>query len=403
MLFILFGATGDLARSKLIPALFDLAVAGRLPPDFELVAVGRTQLTDIDYTHSLAQHDEHPLTLNHWPFKYSYVQVDFDHPSGFRPLFDYIYRESSRRKIFYFSLSPDAIIRAIERFCDEETCRILKHEESLVATEKPFGFDIATAKYLNDRLQGIAAPHQIYRIDHYLHKDTVRRLIDYRSRVGWTGDFWQQIKRIDIIASEQVRLGSRASYYDRFGGAINDFIQNHLLQLLALLTTEELSLDCNDARTTVINSLNYHNLRIGQYQGYLTESGVSRNSHTETLAVLGLTSSLTHLRDKSINLLAGKGLASKETFMELYRHDGQRLRLNIEPSRAADPLGAITHDAYYNLIESLIQQDNNYFVSASEVVAEWQLVDPINKSKQDCQIESYLVGTPFSYFLPTDQ
>lgn len=390
MKFILFGATGDLARTRLVPQLQRLYTDGKLPSNFELVAVGRRPLSNIDYANLVGI----PTASD---FTYKYVQVDFESSNGFRPLFEYVYKDTTSSRIFYFSLGPEPMMQAIERFCDDESCRILKHENSIVATEKPFGSSLQTAKELNRRLLGIAHEDQIYRVDHYLQKDTTKRILDYRKQYGLIGDFWQRVAGINIVASEQITVGARAAYYDSEGGAINDWIQNHLLGLLALTITPELDVSCYDCRTQALSSLvaDTSNLVLGQYLGYQSEPGVKLNSRTETYAKLTLGSNLPFLEGKPITLVSGKGLASKFVAIQITLHSGEVITLEIDPGGKDKELGEQKQDAFYNVLQSLTQAQRDYFVSSSEILAQWKIVDPVNSNKQQVNLISYPIGTPY--------
>lgn len=396
MKFILFGATGDLARSRLIPQLINLANV--LPTNFELIAVGRRKLDTQEFLDFLEPDISKSTVQNLNP---TYIAVDFETSNGFAPLFANIYASDVDRRVFYFSLGPEPMMKAIERFCDDQNCRILKYENSIVATEKPFGSSLRTAQMLNSRLLGIANEEQIYRVDHYLHKDTSKRIIDYRKEHNLVGDFWQQVKQINVIASEQLLVGSRAEYYDKEGGAINDWVQNHLLGLLALTITPELDITCHDCRTQALSCLSaqIEELKIGQYEGYLNEPGIGKDSHTETFAAVKLKSTSSDLANKPIYLITGKGLAEKLVVIEILLNDGTEIKLEIDPSSEEKPLGKQLHDAFYNVLHDLILQKRDYFVGSQEIITQWQICDPINAQKAKMKLITYPVGSRYQKLL----
>ena len=325
-----------------------------------------------------------------------YIQVDFKSQSGFKPLFDHLDQDPATPSIFYLAVGPDVISTIKERFCEQEECHIVKYEKAIIATEKPFGVDSRLAIELNRELQEIAREDQIYRIDHYLLKDTVMRILEYRHAQQLFGaKFWEGLKRIDIIASESNTIGSRAKYYDKHGGAINDWIQSHLLQVMALAITDKQTGDFNSIRAEAIESANpvVGSLKTGQYGGYLDTEGIHKGSTTETYASIQLHSDLQHLPDIPIVISTGKALKEKHVHIKYHLESSSAITLEIDSNGRESVLGSNQHDAYYNVLLALLHERPENFVSLREITAQWRIADKLNEEKAKHKPFTYTPGT----------
>lgn len=388
---ILFGATGDLAKSKLLPQLSNLAKDEQLQ-DWEVVAVGRQSLNTAEYLDLIDPQGQ----LHNLPVRYQ--QVDFVNPNGFRELLTSLTKDDSVRKIFYLSVGPDVIDIILDRFCDEEECHIQKYFNVAVAAEKPFGSDVATAEAINKKLLQFFTDEQIKRVDHYRQKTTAQKLLIRAPQLIKQFGGWQEIKHVTIFASELNLVGGRAAgYYDSAGGAINDWLQNHLMQLLINLgchiypQTDNLSSSRHDFLQSFRADLS--TLKLGQYEGYNKSEGVKADTHTETFAAIDLHSSLKDIEHIRFTLTSGKGLAAKSVGIKITLQDNQEIIIPIDPSSEDDLLGANTFDAYYNVWKSLLNNDNRDFITQKEIEAQWAIIEGINEAKEKQQITQYAVGS----------
>ncbi len=263
-----------------------------------------------------------------------------------------------------------------------------------VMIEKPFGHDLKTAIALNLDLQHIFHEDQIYRVDHYLGKNFVREMMEYRLLQGenW---YSQRISEIHIIARETLTIEDRGMYYDK-SGATRDFLQNHLLQMLALATMQTPhSEDHNDIRDRIFQAISSvapllldprHDIILGQYEGYLETPGVAPRSRTETYVRTSLTIDNPHWMDTDVILETGKALDRKESSVRFVFRDGTEKIFSENPSNK--------NNAYETLLERGIARDASYFVRWDSVRAAWQVVDELLHCTDNCPIlRIYKVGS----------
>jgi glucose-6-phosphate 1-dehydrogenase len=342
---IIFGVTGDLARKKLMPAVYDLSQRGLLPPGFALVGFARRDWVDEDF--SKVVHDavrEHART----PFRETvwrqlaegirFVPGDLGDDGAFDRLAQTVadldqLRGTGGNHAFYLSIPPKLfpiVIKQLARsgLSTQEGCQWRR-----VVIEKPFGHDLASARELNDVVESVFPPDSVFRIDHYLGKETVQNLLALRFanqmfEPVWNGNY---VDHVQITMAEDIGVGGRAGYYDGIGAA-RDVIQNHLLQLLALTAMEEpLSFDARDLRAEkekalsavrLPRDLTLHTAR-GRYAagwqggekvvGYLEEEGISPTSTTETYAAVRLDVDTRRWAGVPFYLRTGKRLGRRVT------------------------------------------------------------------------------------------
>ncbi len=318
-IFVIFGGTGDLNKRKLAPALYNLYIEGYMPAQFSIIGTGRTAFTDEKYQKELL-HSVNEFSRNgkvkkeKWDvFSQSihYSSIDVKSQQTFENLKVEIekYQADFGEKtqvIFYLAVAPNLfplIAQCLHKYNltgNEENCRIV--------IEKPFGNDLESAKELNLLLSGIFTEKQIYRIDHYLGKETVQNMMAFRFANSLFEPLWNRtyIEHIQISVTEQLGVGDRGGYYEG-AGALRDMIQNHLLQLLCLVGMEApISFNADEIRDRKVEVLravrpfkpeeiSQHAVR-GQYSkgwvegkevpGYRSESGVEAHSNTETFAAV---------------------------------------------------------------------------------------------------------------------
>ena len=250
---VMFGVTGDLARKKLLPAIYDLANRGLLPPGFSLVGFARRDWKDQDFaklTHeAVREHARTTYKEEVWQQVRDgirFVSGDFSDDQAFDNLADVVSgldveRATGGNRAFYLSIPPNqfpVVVRQLERSGlsggkDTQGWR-------RVVIEKPFGHDLTSARDLNDLLASVFPPHSVFRIDHYLGKETVQNLLALRFANTLFEPIWNRryVDHVQITMAEDIGIGARAGYYDGIGAA-RDVVQNHLLQLLALTAMEE--------------------------------------------------------------------------------------------------------------------------------------------------------------------
>ncbi len=320
---VLFGVTGDLARKKLLPAIYDLANRGLLPPGFSLVGFARRAWSDEEFAREMLsavrQHARTPFRDEVWKQVSDglrFVSGEFSHPAGFDHLAEVVReldadRGTGGNRAFYLSVPPaqfPEVIRQLERAGLAGAAPKAGHGWCRVVIEKPFGHDLASARELNDLVGSVFPPASVFRIDHYLGKETVQNLLALRFANTLYEPIWNRgyVDHVQITMAEDIGIGGRAGYYDGIGAA-RDVIQNHLLQLLALTAMEEpISFDADALRAEKEKALSAVQIpedlatgtARGQYaagwqggipvRGFLDEDGIAPDSITETYAAIRL-------------------------------------------------------------------------------------------------------------------
>jgi glucose-6-phosphate 1-dehydrogenase len=447
---VIFGATGDLARRKLLPALYNLAHDGALPERFHLIGVSRREKAHEDYRAECEQAirefsrrtpDEAVLKslLEH----VRYVSGVFDDHSVYAELektldgFEKAAGEPLNRA-FYLSTAPSFFPIIVEELGRSKLAHHT-HAEVRVIIEKPFGTTLEEARELNRRVLSIFEESQVFRIDHYLGKETVQNMMAFRFANGMFEPLWNRnyIDSVQITAAEDLGIGSRAGYYDR-SGALRDLIQNHMMQLLCHVAMEPpVSFTAEAVRNEKVKVLQAipepTPLQIpemsvrGQYAaghsggadvpGYLQEEGVPEDSTTETFAALRLEVDNWRWAGVPFYLRTGKRLARKVTeiavtlkpvphlafsqagslgvqpnqlVLALQPNEGVALRLGakipgtrmiIRPVNMEFLYGTAflsqSPEAYERLITDAMRGDATLFTRNDEVEAQWRICDPI--------------------------
>jgi glucose-6-phosphate 1-dehydrogenase len=450
---VIFGATGDLAKRKLIPALYNLAHEGALPERFHLVGVSRKEKEHDDYREECEQAirrfsrrtpDED--VLKSLLDNVKYVPGTFDDPEVYTELgcvLDGFEKEAGEvlNRAFYLSTAPSFFPVIVEQL---GSSKLAQHEHGKVRViiEKPFGTTLEEARELNRSVLSIFDETQVFRIDHYLGKETVQNMMAFRFANGMFEPLWNRnyIDSVQITASEDLGIGSRADYYDS-SGALRDLIQNHMLQLLCHVAMEPpvsfTSEDVRNEKVKVLQSIpqptaaeiQHMSLR-AQYgaghaggesvPGYLEEEGVPEGSTTETYAALRLEVDNWRWAGVPFYLRTGKRLARKVTEIAVtlkpvphlaFSQDGSlgvqpnQLVLTLQPNEGVSlSLGAKipgtrmiirpvqmefqygtaflsqSPEAYERLITDAMRGDATLFTRNDEVEAQWRICDPIVKS-----------------------
>ena len=429
---VIFGGTGDLAQRKILPGLFRRFRAGQMPPQARIIAAARTAQESAAFrAQTRAAIQEHSPAeardtgaLDRFLQRVHFQQIDALGDTGWRALRDLL-TASDRIEAYYFSVSPDLFGALAERLQNHG----LAGPQTRVVVEKPFGRDQATARALNATLAQYFDESQIYRIDHYLGKETVQNLMAVRFGNMLFEPLWnaQYVDHIQITVAETVGIGGRAGYYDA-AGAMRDMMQNHLMQLLCLIAMEPPSRFDPDAvrdeKLKVIRALDPvkpHHIARGQYSGladYRSEVGDPR-SKTESFVALRANISNWRWSGTPFYLRTGKRMGArlseitvvfKDTPHSIFEEDAGRhrnvLSIRLQPNEGitlgvtikepgpggmrlidvpldmtfAEALGdeEVDHvDAYERLIMDVIRGNQTLFMRGDEVEAAWAWVDPI--------------------------
>ena len=315
---VIFGVTGDLSRKKLMPAVYDLANRGLLPPGFALVGFARRDWADQDFAKevhdAVKEHARTPFREEVWEQLLEgirFVSGTFDSDESFERLRNTIReldeaRGTGGNHAFYLSIPPSGFEIVTSQLRKHGMAERKEGNWKRVVIEKPFGHDLESAKELDAVVSSLFEPHEVFRIDHYLGKETVQNILALRFANQMFEPIWNShyVDHVQITMAEDIGIGGRAGYYDEVGAA-RDVIQNHLLQLLALTAMEEpTSFEASQLRTEkkkvlaaarVPDRYDLHTAR-GQYAagwqggkdviGYLQEDGVAADSKTETFAAM---------------------------------------------------------------------------------------------------------------------
>jgi glucose-6-phosphate 1-dehydrogenase len=389
---VIFGASGDLTHRKLVPALYNLAVDGLLPANFSLIGAARRDLSDELFREGLRDSvDENsrrkPLDLSLWAefAKHSfYVRCPFDEAAGYASLkekLDQIDRAAGSKctRVFYLATGPEHFeliagqlgAAGLLRTGEERAAR------PRLIVEKPFGHDLVSARMLNRALLAQMSEDQIYRIDHYLGKETVQNLSVFRFSNGIFEPLWnrQYIEHVEISVCESIGVGSRGGYFDK-AGILRDIVQNHALQLLCLVALEPPVVGdadpFRDEKVKVLrsvrripeNEVGDHVVRahygagsVGGEQvcSYLEEQGVSPDSKTETYVALELAINNWRWAGVPFFIRAGKRLAKRVTEISIHFKNVPYLLFREEDIQSLNP----------NILSFQIQPDEGISISVS--------------------------------------
>jgi len=463
---VIFGVTGDLSRKKLMPAVYDLANRGLLPPGFALVGFARREWEDEDFEKevhdAVKKHARTPFDEDVWrqlSQGIRFVQGDFDDDAAFDRLKETIedldaHRGTMGNHAFYLSIPPKSFPLVTEQLRRSGLAEQVDGQWRRVVIEKPFGSDLRTARELNDVVESVFPPDSVFRIDHYLGKETVQNILALRFANQLYEPIWNAnyVDHVQITMAEDIGVGGRAGYYDGIGAA-RDVIQNHLLQLLALTAMEEpVSFDAADLRAEKEKVLSAVRLpkdlgaatARGQYSsgwqggervpGFLDEDGMNPDSVTETFAAMRLDINTRRWAGVPFYLRAGKRLGRRVTeiavvfkrapqylfaesqtsalgqnalVIRVQPDEGVTIRFGSKVPGAGMQVRDVTMDfgyghafteaspeAYERLILDVLLGDPPLFPRHEEVELSWKILDPIEEYwATQGQPEQYRPGT----------
>ena len=437
---IIFGASGDLTQRKLVPSLFDSFLKGRMPKKFRIVGYGNTAFTDEQFRAHLSNGMKQFASFKYSEEEWNAFAADFAYQPGrytdlidFKRLNDFISKwENGSSNRLYYMATPPGIFPSIIDLLGLTGQLTENGGWRRVVIEKPFGTDLASARSLNLQIHKALNENQIYRIDHYLGKETVQNILVTRFANTIFEPLWNRnyIDHVEITVSEQVGVEHRAGYYDTVG-VVRDMFQNHLLQLVSLVAMEPpASFDANALRNEKVKVLSSiqpireeavaANTVLGQYKGYLQEEGVNPNSTTPTYAAFRLQIDNWRWQGVPFYLRSGKRLAEKVSqiviqfkepphllfpgarsgitpnMLVLYLQPDEGIHWRFEakvPDTAADTRSVDMEfhyadsfgktsipESYERLLLDALAGEASLFTRADEAETAWSLIDPILES-----------------------
>ena len=458
---VIFGASGDLTHRKLIPALYNLYKIGRLSENFSVLGVARSDLNDETFREKMREaliHNEEttPETLDAFCSHLYYQAVNTSDAQDYGklvPRLDELHdKYQTCGNTLYYMSTPPSLYGVIPECLATHGLNTEEHGWKRIIVEKPFGYDEKTAQALDVQIHRFFEEHQIYRIDHYLGKETVQNLLVLRFSNGWFEPLWNRnfIDYVEITGAESIGVEERGGYYDG-SGAMRDMFQNHLLQVLAMVAMEPPAIinanSMRDEVAKVMHSLRpltaedmEHNLVLGQYtaaeingkmeNGYLEEKGVPADSRTETYIALRCEIENWRWAGVPFYVRTGKRLPARVTEIVIHfkttphpvfsqNAPENKLIIRIQPDEAismrfglkkpgagfeakevsmdfryADLAGAQVLTAYERLLLDAMKGDATLFARTDAVHAAWKFVQPILDYKANGgRIHEYEAGT----------
>lgn len=462
LVIVIFGASGDLTKRKLMPALYTLYSGGRLPEGFSILGIGRTEYTDARYQEYImselskfvASKEQVEDKMRDFCSHLHYQTLDPAEVEGYHLLDGRLQEFTGEQKpdnLLFYLATPPSLYGVIPLHLKAAG---LNRPDTRIIVEKPFGYDLESARKLNSIYASVFKEHQIYRIDHFLGKETAQNILAFRFANGIFEPLWNRnyIDYVEITAVENLGIEGRGGFYEG-AGALRDMVQNHLIQLVALTALEPPAVfNADNFRNEVVKvyeslaplteeDLEEHIVR-GQYTasgskaGYREEKNVAPDSRTETYIAMKIGINNWRWKGVPFYIRTGKQMPTKvteivvhfrETPHQMFRCEGghcpraNMLILRLQPNEGIvlkfgmktpgpgfdvkqvmmdfsyDQLGGLpTGDAYARLIEDCIQGDPTLFTRSDAVEASWRFFDPVLrywKEHTDAPLYGYPVGT----------
>jgi glucose-6-phosphate 1-dehydrogenase len=451
---IIFGAAGDLTKRKLIPALYNLKHSSLLPDNFAVIGIARAEMDDEEFRnrlrdemHEFATDEVEPEEWNWLEERLYYFSGDFNDDETYQRLKDLLNKIDKERDaqgncLFYLAAAPNYFASVVQKLGAVGLTREENDRWRRVVVEKPFGRDLDSARKLNQDIKQVLNEDQIYRIDHYLGKETVQNIMVFRFGNGIFEPIWNRryIDHIQITAAEKVGVEQRGGYYES-AGALRDMVPNHLLQLVTLTAMEPpISFDpdaVRDEQTKILHAIQHTSPEEaarravrGQYDAgriddekvpaYRSEPNVASDSKVETFVALKLMIDNWRWADVPFYLRTGKRLAARDTEITIQfkkapfvlfrktpveRLTTNRLVLHIQPDEGISlrfgakvpgptmSIGAVDMDfdyedyfgdtpttGYERLLHDCMVGDATLFQRADQVEAGWSVVAPIQQA-----------------------
>ncbi|MFA5692819.1 MAG: glucose-6-phosphate dehydrogenase [Acholeplasmataceae bacterium] len=427
----IFGATGDLTARKLIPAITKLYLDNEISENTLVIALGRRDYNTDSFLTSLSDFNSNVINKDLLSKILFYYKMQITNPDDYNGLKTLInkYKDENTKLIYYLAIGPD-LIKGVAKNLSDYNLITKNNPNERIVFEKPFGNNLKSAKEINNMLWQYFTEEQIYRIDHYLGKEMIQNIISVRFANLLFRDSWdsKSIKEIRLVVKEKEGILKRAGYYDH-AGALKDMVQSHILQMLSLITMdppyEYESLYIADEKVKVLKSLTVlpDSVFIGQYDGYLNEENIDKDSKTETFVSFICYVNTPNFREIPIKIFTGKKLSKKESYLEvIYHQTNEQKRWNLKASRnilkiSIDPkekvellinskvpgfkdelsqvnlsykIAESAHGnipaAYERLILDLINGSKTLFARWDEIEYSWHFIDRI----KDCHKNLYI-------------
>ena len=454
-IFFIFGGSGDLTKRKLIPALYNLYLDHYLPDQYLIVGVGRTPITDVDYRNNLQEDvrefsrrkDELDARWAEFAAQIHYQSHDLKNDESYKRIYQWIRERGDEwggmpNVVFYLSVAPQLAPGIASKLSEHKICEDAQHTR--IVFEKPFGHDLQSARELNQLLTGLFREEQIFRIDHYLGKETVQNILAFRFANAMFEPIWNNryIHHVQITAAETVGVEERGGYYEE-AGALRDMVQNHVLQLLCMIAMEPpTSFESNEIRNKKVDVLTairkirtdevHENAVRGQYgpgwmkgkevPGYREEKSVHPDSNIETFVAAKFFIDNWRWKDVPFYVRTGKRLHEKTTSVTIQFKEAphfafpaeaadtwrpNRLTFSIQPQMDirirfqakrpgtemalnpvemvfsyADTFDEQEPEAYETLLEDVIEGNQTLFMRADQVEAAWEVITPLLEAWQ---------------------
>ncbi len=448
ILFI-FGGSGDLNHRKLTPALYNLFLDQWMPEQFVITGIGRSSYDNERFrSHLLEGVDQFSRRKNDGDGKWEefsrhveYLQMDGDNAADYQKIADFVKKQSSEwdlqpHVVFYLAVAPQLVPSIASNLSKLDICS--DKSRTRIVVEKPFGHDLKSARELNSQLRSLFAEEQIFRIDHYLGKETVQNILVMRFSNALFEPLWNRnyIDHVQITAIESVGVEGRGGYFEQ-SGALRDMVQNHILQILCMIAMEApVSFEANEIRNKNLDVLNAlrrfkddevaHNTVRGQYRAgtnngkpviaYRDEKGVAKDSNVETYAAAKFFIDNWRWQGVPFYVRTGKSLKMKETHIIIQfktpPHNtfpneaaanwrANRMTISIQPNMDIrirfqvkrpgqtmnlDPVemafdynsaGDHAPEAYETLLLDALEGDPTLFMRGDQVEAAWEVIMPI--------------------------
>jgi glucose-6-phosphate 1-dehydrogenase len=467
-IIVIFGASGDLTARKLVPALYDLAAQRRLPMEFAVVGISRTEMSHEEYRErlrgALEKYRSGEVSEDVWE-SFSkgifYLPGDSKKPETYEELKGFLKqldeeRGTSGNRIYYLSSSPSLFSTIVERLGEAGMSEERDGSYARLVVEKPFGRDLESAKKLNEEIRRYFDERQIYRIDHYLGKDTVQNILALRFSNGIFEPIWNQhyVDHVQITVAEDIGVETRGAFYEE-AGALRDIVQNHVMQVLCLTAMEPpVTFDAESVREEKVKVLKAvrpipedeveaYAVR-GQYargwifgeevKGYREEDDVAPDSLTETFVALKLFVDNWRWAGAPFYIRAGKRLPKKATeiaiqfrptphtmftrgetrglepnvlVIRIQPEEGISLKIGAKVPGSGFEVSSVNMDllygtafleeapdAYQRLLLDLMLGDPTLFIRADEAEGAWSILQPVMRAWAESEeIPTYPAGT----------
>lgn len=428
---VIMGASGDLSRKKLLPALFALFCNGHLPERFHILGFARSDLDDGAFRHQVAgtltsrfepSPDVCDIRVGEFLQRCHYQRGTYTDPDDARALGRRVESLAGQRanKLVYMAIPPTVFLETARSLREAGFADENPGAWSRVVVEKPFGRDLDSSRALTAAMEGLFLERQTYRIDHYLGKEVIQNLLMLRFGNRILSPLWnrEHIERVEIVFAERIGVAGRAGYFDQFG-IIRDVVQNHLLQILALIAMEQpisaSAIEIAEEKAKVLRATTPMTLErtvLGQYRGYLDDPGVPADSTTETYVRTEVEVVTPRWAGVPFVLQAGKAVDSQQTEILIhfratpaspYRDLAANvMRIRVQPDEAIElvlnnkvpgmemraapvALNMLYHEAfdeglpeaYERLLLDVIRGERSLFIQVRELEAAWQVVTPL--------------------------